>query len=58
MPVKPGIQTQDSSDVLETGDVELAGQDEHADVPLEVAYCPDSQFVHALDPAVTEYEPA
>jgi len=58
LPVKPAIQIQDSSAVLETGEVELAGQDEHNDVPLEVLYFPDSQFVHALDPAAAEYEPA
>jgi len=59
LPVKPGLQPQDSSAVLETGEVELPGQDEHADVPpLTVLYFPDSQFVHALDPAAAEYEPA
>ena len=58
VPLKPALQTQDINAVLETGEVESAGQDEHADVPLEVVYFPDSQFVHALDPAVTEYEPA
>ena len=58
MPLKPALQTQDINAVLETGEVESAGQDEHADVPLEVSYFPDSQFVHAVDPAAAEYEPA
>ena len=58
VPVKPALQIQDPNAVLETGEVELAGQDEHADVPLEFVYFPDSQFVHALDPAAAEYSPA
>ena len=58
MPVKPALQAQDVSAVLETGEVELAGQDEHVDVPLEVVYFPESQSVHALDSAVAEYLPA
>ena len=57
LPVKPAIQTQDPSAVLETGEVEFAGHDEHTDIPFEAAYFPGSQFVHSVDPAAAT-EPA
>jgi hypothetical protein len=57
LPVKPAIQTQDASDVLETGEVEFAGHDEHTDIAFEAAYFPGSQFVHSVDAAAAT-EPA
>jgi hypothetical protein len=36
VPVKPVLQRQAPNVVLEADEVELTGQDEHTDVPLEL----------------------
>jgi hypothetical protein len=60
-PVKPGLQVQAVTTVLELGEVESLGHAEHADAPTATEYVPVGHLVHtvvALAPRTAEYSPA